>query len=230
MASWRFGVVLVALLVLSFASPPDVPLSAQERSRPWIVSVQLAGLGSRAENDRWYVTEEGYHVHPFSDGFTPGIRFGLAYQAASNFRAGIDLLYGRAPVTLGMIDQNSSREPETDGSMGFGGILFTPSLTFPGERNWALVAGPVLGFGWMQEVRVDPPFGPSVTFGGGTQFILGGTVGLDIRLGESPFSFNGRLLRLNMDLPLAEDGMDQEMSKFFGPMGILAGCSYRTGW
>jgi len=230
MTALRFGCALVALLVLSLASPYDAPLSAQERSGRWIFSVQLAGLGARAENDRWYVTEEGYHVHPFSDSFTPGIRFGLAYQAAPNFRAGFDLLYGRAPVTLGMIDQNSSRESETDGSMGFGGILFTPSLTLPGDRDWALVVGPVLGFGWMKEMRVAPPFGPSVNFGGGTQFILGGTVGLDIRLGESPFSVNGRLLRLNMDLPLTEDGLNQEMSKFFGPMGLLAGCSYRTGW
>lgn len=228
-ARQKLGPLAIACFLLPLWSTSSVRVSAQEQAGPWTLSLHLAALGSRAENDRWYVTEEGFHVHPFSDAFVPGIQVGAAYQATSTFRAGFDLLYGRAPVTLGMIDENSTREPETEGSMGFMGLLFTPSLTLAGDRSWTLVAGPILGFGWMQEERVDPPFGPSVTFGGGTRFVLGGMAGLDVRLGESPFALTGRLLGLNMDLSLAENGLNQEMTKFFGPMGLLVGVSYRVG-
>ena len=207
----------------------DARLSAQETEGRWIATFHVAGLGTRAENDRWYVTEEGYHVHPYSDGFAPGFDIGLAYQLSAHLRLGTNLLYGRAPLTLGMIDQNSDREPETEEPMGFLGILLRPSLNLHGGENWSFVVGPTLGLGWMQEVPVEPPFGPTVTFGGSTDLILGWVAGVDVRLGDSPFHFSGRALGLNLTLPLHEDGLGQEMSKSFGPMGLLAGISYRKG-
>jgi len=219
-----FGAVLTMGLLLLLASAAGI--YAQESPSPWLVSLHLAGMNPQLVMDRWYVTSEGYHVHPACEDFTPGLSFEFAYRLYSTIQAGGEVLYGRAPAFLGMIDDNSSREFNGQEPLGFLAILISPILTLPMGEELSLLAGPVLGYGWLREVRVNPDFGPAVVFGGNSEVIYGGKVGMKVGLGESSFSFSGQILALSMTLDLAEEGLNQEMSKRFGPLGLLAGISY----
>jgi hypothetical protein len=86
--------------------------------------------------------------------------------------------------------------------------------------------GPVVGYGWLNDVEVDPTFGPAVVFGGSGHALVGGRAGLNRNPSSSRFSFSAELVVLSLDLDMEEQGLQQRLTKFFGPFGILLGVSY----
>jgi len=201
-------------------------LSAQDVGSAPQLRLHFAAMMPFAFNDRWYITEEGYHVHPAVEDFTPGINVELALPIAEYFEATIGFLGGRAPAYLGMIDENSTVEYHGNVGMAFGVVTLGPNLKLPAGRGWSLSLGPLVGYGWMTEVENEPTFGPSVVYGHGRQAAYGGRAGLNRNPTGSRFSFSLELVVLSMNVNMEDSWLQQRLSKFFGPLGILTGVSY----
>jgi hypothetical protein len=216
--------VLAALALIGAAIPNA--MKGQEIQGTWRLGARIALLSPGVELDRWFVTAEGYHVHPASEDFTPGVEMALAYQLSSRIELEGAVLLGGAPVFVGIVDQNSTREPSARGRMPFMAVLARPNLALPLGHRSKLILGPAAGVAWTKETSVQAALGPAVFFGGGLQMVIGGTAGLDIRMGDGPFSVSARAVALSMELPLAEPVSGTEAAKPFGPVGLLLGVSY----
>ena len=45
---------------------------AQETvKKEWRLNIEFENMGTLAFNDRWYITSEGFHVHPASELYNP---------------------------------------------------------------------------------------------------------------------------------------------------------------
>ena len=136
----------------------------------------MAALKPLAFNDRWYVTAEGYHVHPASEAFTPGLQLEWARSVRDRVEVGAALLVGRAPAYLGMIDGNSLREFHGNEGMLVTVAYVSPGVRLtPGLRSFVLLA-PLVGIGRLGRTDVVPDFGPTVRFGGATSAVFGGRI------------------------------------------------------
>lgn len=205
---------------------PGRRLEGQATGEPWRLSARMALMNPGVELDRWFVTDEGYHVHPASEDFTPGLELGAVYGISPWLGLEMDLLYGSAPVYLGIVDQSSALEPSARGRMGFLAVLAGPNLVLPLGNRSTLTLGPRAGAAWTRRTSVQATLGPTVDFGGDLQMVYGAAAGLDTRLGSGPVSLGARATVLSMDLQLSESTSGQEASKPFGPVGLLLGISY----
>lgn len=216
--------VLAALALLRAANPNA--MQGQETQGTWRVDARIALLNPGVALDRWFVTAEGYHVHPASEDITPGLEMALAFRLSSRIELEGAVLLGGAPVFVGIVDQNSTREPSARGRMPFMAVLASPKLVLPLGHRSTLILGPTAGVAWTRETSVQAALGPAVAFGGDVQTAYGAEAGLDIRLGNGPFALSARGLALFMDLPLAEPVSGMEDTRPFDPMGLLLGVSY----
>jgi hypothetical protein len=202
------------------------PLAAQDLGSTPQLRFHFAAMKPFAFNDRWYITAEGYHVHPAVEHFTPGINVELAWPIARNFEATIGVLAGRAPAYLGMIDENSDVEYHGKAGIAVGAVTLGPTLKLPAGRGWSVSLGPLVGYGRMTEVENEPTFGPTVAYGHAAQAVFGGRAGMNQTPTGSRFSFSLELVVLSMNVNMRDSWLQQRMSKFFGPVGILTGVSY----
>ena len=46
-------------------------LSAQAKIEDWKINIAFENMGTLAFNDRWYITNEGFHIHPYSELYNP---------------------------------------------------------------------------------------------------------------------------------------------------------------
>jgi hypothetical protein len=219
----RAAGILVAILA---SSGFVLGLGGWDGLASWEVRVHAAAMAPLAFSDRWYITPEGYHIHRACEGFTPGLELDFAFRMGEYFETGFNVLVGRNPAYLGVIDENSQKEFHGSEGMGFLAVSFSPALAFSAKQEWSFSLEPLLGYGWIQTRRVTPTFGSSVTSGKQGQGVFGARIAARRALGNSPFFLSGGVFTMAMKVGMEEDGLGQRQTKWFGPFGILFGLAY----
>ena len=215
------GVLGVLLLLVPLSSS-----QAQADDGRWILKTHYASLGPRFSNDQWFVTGEGYHLHPRTENYTPGLSLGIERKISGSISVGCMFIYGRPTANLGIIDQYSSLEPLYKKGFNFLAALVSPNVALiRGDRS-TFSLSPLFGWGSMSEVTITPSFGPDVTWSRRGEFVYGGKAGFTLRLKDQRFLFSTELIFLSMNVRLTEDQTGRELIRSFGPSGILLGFAY----
>ncbi|MFC2086147.1 hypothetical protein ACFLQ9_00345 [Bacteroidota bacterium] len=198
----------------------------QNRSDNWHLKINYASLKPFIENDLWYVTNEDYHIHPRTEDYTPGLSFSAEYEVLNRFSTELMVLYGRPKAVLGIVDQNSSREPLFEKGYNFLTVLLCPNVTLIGSDRSKFYLSPVCGWGFTSEVSIIPAFGPEVTWNKMNKIIYGAKTGFNIKIKNERLFFNTELFYLSLKAKITENQTNQELDKTFGPFGILLGFNF----
>ena len=212
--------LLILLLALTST------LNAQDDNNKWHIKLNYASLAPQIHNDQWYVTDEGYHVHPRTEDYTPGVSISAEYDFLNRISCELMLLYGRPKAVLGIVDQNSTLEPVFEKNYNFLSIIISPNITLFGRERGKFFISPLIGWGMTDEVTLIPTFGPEVTWNSSSEIIYGGKAGFNINLAKNRIAFNAEVLYLTLSSTLTESYYNQDLNKEFGPFGILLGLSY----
>lgn len=214
---------LIIVILLFFAMSS---IDAQNENNQWYLKINYASLDPMIKNDQWFVTDEGYHIHPRTEDYTPGLSLSVERTILKKSSFELMLLYGRPTATLGIVDQNSTLEPVYKKGYHFFAILLSPNINlFQGEKSRFYVS-PVCGWGMTSEVSIAPTFGPTVTWTKSSEFIYGAKIGFKHKMKNKRFLFNAELAYLSMKASLTENQTNRELNKTFGPFGILIGFAY----
>lgn len=201
-------------------------LFAQNGSNNWHLKVNYASVKPIILNDLWYVTSEGYHIHPRTEGYTPGFSLSIEHTVFKRNSMELMLLYGRPKAVLGIVDQNSSSEPIFEKGYNFFTILLSPNISlYTGDRGKFYIS-PVCGWGTTSEVSIQPAIGPEVTWNKTSEFIYGGKTGFWLNLKNEHLAFNIEFICLSLSAKIKENVTNMKLHKTFGPFGLLFGLSY----
>ena len=194
----------------------------------WRAKVSIATMKPFFENDQWFVTEEGFHLHPRTEDYTPGMYFGLERRLTKRVGLEVGALIGLPPATLGVIDQFSQtgREYLDTERYNFLTITISPNLYLINDSIVNLYVGPIFGYAFASELVMTPSFGPSVTWVKNDEPIYGGKVGIAINPILPNISVYAEMFSLSMDVKLESVEYGQELEKYLGPLGLLLGISY----
>lgn len=211
---------LIAKASLSFAQTDDMK---------WKLSITYASLKPFVYNDQWFVTAEGYHIHPRTEEYTPGFSLGVERSIFKRVGLELGILYGLPPATLGVIDQFSASDREFLGTerYHFLTVIIKPNIYLLQGHFGDIYASPTLGYGILSEKTITPSFGPSVTWTKSVELIYGFSGGFNILLKNPNIYFSTEFLLLSMKTKLEEPQTGRELKKKFGPFGILLGIAYK---
>ncbi len=216
------------LIVLSFIIFPFTVSSAfsQIEETTWKLNINYANMIPLVINEPWYISSEGYHIHPASDRYTPGVKVGLERSVNNRISLEISFLYGYPPAYLGVIDENSQNESRITKRYHFIALIFSPKIQFMNRDFGSFYLAPVLGYGMLSEKTITPSFGPTETWKGKSELVGGLRVGFDFQTRNKNVFFNTEILCLSMTTEIEEYQTTRKMKKTFGPFGILLGISY----
>lgn len=220
--NFRISLALTILLTTAASIP------AQTKVNRWNLAVDLANLKPFVCNDRWFITPEGYHIHPASEHYTPGLRLGIERRITGGTGLELNLLYGLAPAYLGVIDEFSAIDLEfhdTQRYHFFAILLSTNFYVLRGDFG-SIYVSPTAGYGLLSEKTVTPTFGPPVTWIYNCEWIYGIRTGIKFRLKNPNLSFNLELFMLSMKSKLVEVQSGRVLRKTFGPFGLLLGFTF----
>jgi len=195
----------------------------------WQFNGSIATMKPFLKNDQWFITSEGYHIHPRTEDYTPGFSLGIERKVFKNISFELNFLYGMPPATLGVIDEFSStgREFLDTKRFHFFVITVSPKLYMVQGQFGNIYISPLAGFGLLSNKSITPTFGPKVTWTKTSELVYGGRIGFQIRLKKTKFYFNAEVLFLSMKIKLRETISGRTLNKKFGPLGLLLGISYR---
>lgn len=204
------------------------PVFAQNGKSKWTININYASMKPFFQNDQWFVTSEGYHMHPRTEDYTPGLSLGIERKIAERISFELGILYGMPPATLGVIDEFSANDQDFEETQRyhFLSIFVTPNIYIVKGRVGTLYLGPTVGYGMLSEKKITPPFGPQVTWTSGNELIFGGRAGVKFKLNNPALSLNVECLYFSMKTRIEENQTNRKLDKTFGPFGILLGLSY----
>ena len=215
--------IFICVLIISNAS-----LIASPKNNLWNTKVSIATMKPFFENDQWFVTEDGFHLHPRTEDFTPGIYIG--FERILTRRIGIEIgaLCGFPPATLGVIDQFSPTGREYLGTERYKFLTFllSPNLYLVNDSIINLYISPIIGYVLSGEKVMTPSFGPSVTWTKNNEPIYGAKVGVVVNTIIPRISVNAEIFTLSMNVKLESIETVQELDKYLGPLGLLIGISF----
>ena len=202
-------------------------LSAQAKIEDWKINIAFENMGTLAFNDRWYITNEGFHIHPASESYTPGLKLGIEKKIYEPINLELQILYARPTAYLGIIDQNSNREVHAQEGFNFVSVLLSVNINLVNWESGDFYISPTAGYGKLSEKSIVGSFGPKYDFGGNSRFIYGVKTGLHFGWFENKnLSFRTELMFLTMKLKIREPISGKELFKLFGPIGLSVGLSY----
>ncbi|MBN2399144.1 MAG: hypothetical protein JXI33_02255 [Candidatus Aminicenantes bacterium] len=217
----KLNVTMATILLLAIS-----PAYAQKEFSKWHLKINYASLKPTMYNDLWFVTSQGYHIHPRTESYTPGFSVSIEYEILKNNNLELMCLVGRPTAVLGIVDQFSWREPVFSKGYNFFAILLSPNVAIIGGHRCRLYISPVCGWGMTAAVSITPTFGPEVTWNRGSEFIYGLKSGFRWRMKNKRFFMNLELIGLSMNAELTENQTNRELNKKLGPLGILLGFSF----
>lgn len=213
---------IIIILLFSMSS-----IYGQNKINNWHLKINYASLKPFIENDLWFVTNEAYHIHPRTEDYTPGLSLSAEYEVLNRLSIELMVLYGHPKAVLGIIDQNSAREPVFEKRYNFFSLLISPNISILKGTRGKLYISPICGWGMTSEVSITPTFGPEVTWNKTGEFIYGGKTGFWLNLKNELLAFNAEFIYLSLSAVITENDTNQELNKAFGPLGILFGLSYQ---
>jgi len=180
------------------------------------------------ENDQWFVTKDGFHLHPQTEDYTPGLYLGLERKLTKRVGIEVGALFGLPPTTLGVVDQFSptGREYLNTERYNFLTLTISPNLYLINDSIVNLYADPILGYAFASELVMIPSFGPSVTWVKNDEPIYGGRIGIIFNTILPNLSVNAEMFTLSMGVKLESVESRQELEKYLGPLGLLLEISY----
>jgi hypothetical protein len=216
-----------SILIILIICTPLFGQSQNSKENECRINFSIENMGVLAFNDRWFITTEGYHIHPASEKYTPGLKIGIEKNIIKNVNVEIQVLYCRPTAYLGIIDQFSSREVHTEEGYNFISVLLSVNLSIVKWEKGNFYISPTLGYGSLSKISLSGSFVPQVDYGGNGRFIYGAKTGINIGLFENrDLSFRSELTYLSMKLKIFEPLSAKELTKLLGPIGISIGISY----
>jgi len=191
----------------------------------WTTKFSVAVMKPLFENDQWFVTEDGYHIHPRTEDFTPGLYLGLERIITSRLGIEIGALFGFPPATLGVIDQFSPTGREYLGTerYNFITIMVSPNLYLIDENIINIYFSPLVGYSISSEKVITPSFGPPITWVKNGDMTYGLKTGIKINTIIPNLTINSEIFMLNIGAKLESDQTGHERIKNIGPIGLMVG-------
>ena len=219
---------VISLFFLFFLSAFIYGQNKDALENEWRLNIGFENMGTLAFNDRWYITSDEFHIHPASESYTPGLKIGIEKEIYESINLELQILYARPTAYLGIIDQNSYREVHAEEDFNFVSVLLSANISLANWENGDFYISPTAGYGKLSEKNVVGSFGPKYNFGGNSQFIYGVKTGLHFNWFENKnLSIRTELMFLTMKLKIREPISRKELLKFFGPVGLSVGLSYK---
>ena len=127
-------------------------------------------------------TEDGYHFHPRTEDFTPGLYLGFERYIITHLSIELGVLAAFPPATLGVMDQYSSSGREFLGTEKyiFTALTINPQILLFMSKKIQLYGGPIIGVAISSEKELDPSFGESIKWTQHSELIYGGKIGIEI--------------------------------------------------
>ena len=196
----------------------------------WTTKLSVAVMKPLFENDQWFVTEDGYHIHPRTEDFTPGLFLGLERTITDRLGLEISALYGLPPATLGVIDQFSSIGREYLGTerYNFLTLMLSPNLYLINENILNIYLSPIIGYAISGEKVLTPSFGPPIMWIKNSKPIYGAKAGIKIKTIIPNLSISSEVFMLSMTAELESIQTAHVLEKKIGPIGLLLGISYSS--
>jgi len=201
---------------------------AQTENPKWKLNISYATMKPFFENDQWLVTAEGYHLHPRTEDYTPGLSVGVERSVFKRITVELNLLYGLPPATLGVIDEYSAsgREFLETQRFHFVALMVSPKFNIIKGHFGDLYCSPTIGYSFFSEKTMTPSFGPQVTWAKSDDPFYGVRAGFSKRLKHPLWCFNMEVLLLTAKMKIEENQTGQTLNTTFGPFGLLMGISH----
>jgi len=219
--------IFLILIMISFPFTASLSFTQSEDIK-WKFNINCATMKPFFKNDQWFVTSEGYHMHPRTEDYTPGLSLGIERSIFKRVGLELNILYGLPPATLGVVDEFSAsgRESLDTERFHFLTITLSPKLYLVQREFGNIYISPSFGYGMLSEITITPSFGPQVTWKKSSKPVFGIRNGFNIRLKNPNVYFNTEVLLLSMKINLEENQTGNTLIKKLGPFGLLLGISY----
>jgi len=215
---------IVFSLLLLFVLNPIV--MADNTIKKYSLKLSMIAMKPLFENDQWFVTDNGYHLHPRTEDFTPGLYFGVERTITKQLGMEIGLLIGFPPATLGVIDQFSSTGREYLGTKrySFFALLLSPNLYLI-RGDISVSISPIIGYAVSTGKTLTPSFGPTITWLKNSEFTYGAKIGMKIRTRIPNLYVCAEVFKISLNARLESAQTEHNLIKEIGPLGITIGIS-----